>query len=164
METLTKMKTSWSFWYHSSKVRDWSRDSYVFLYKTQYAEEFWGVFKLFTQKHFESGIIFIMKDNVFPDWSSPENKNGGFISIKVDTRGKHYSLVHVLRTWIERMISETIIKDVHIAHGISLSPKSGHCILKLWLKNKIKHTQQLLPLDLPLVKTNKFTAFVHKKS
>ena len=105
METLTKMKTSWSFWYHSSKVRDWSRDSYVFLYKTQYAEEFWGVFKLFTQKHFESGIIFIMKDNVFPDWSSPENKNGGFISIKVDTRGKHYSLVHVLRTWIERMIS-----------------------------------------------------------
>ena len=72
---MIKLNSAWSFWYHSSKVKNWDRDSYKFIYKTQYAEEFWGIFKELSLKHYESGIIFIMRGDIFPDWSSPENKN-----------------------------------------------------------------------------------------
>tara|TARA_B100000902_G_C27321513_1_gene924973 strand:- start:2768 stop:3253 length:486 start_codon:yes stop_codon:yes gene_type:complete len=160
---MVKLISSWSFWYHSSKVRKWDKDSYTFLYKTQIAEEFWGVFKLLTMKHYESGIIFIMREDIFPDWSSPENRNGGFISIKIETKSRNYKLNNITKIWFERLISESITIDKNlITHGISLSPKSGHCILKLWLKDKINNSNSILQPDLPLVKTNKFTAFTHK--
>ena len=58
---MIKLNSAWSFWYHSSKVKNWDRDSYNFIYKTQYAEEFWGIFKELSLKHYESGIIFIMR-------------------------------------------------------------------------------------------------------
>ena len=63
---MIKLNSAWSFWYHSSKVKNWDRDSYNFIYKTQYAEEFWGIFKELSLKHYESGIIFIMREDIFP--------------------------------------------------------------------------------------------------
>ena len=162
---MIQLESHWSFWYHSSKNRNWDKDSYQFLFKTQYAEEFWGVFKLFTQKHYESGIIFIMRDDVFPDWKSPENINGGFISIKIDTKNRNErsnNVIKITQKWIERLISESVTNKKKITHGISLSLKSNHCILKLWLNERIKDVNSVLTDELPLVNTNKFTAFTHK--
>ena len=68
----------------------------------------------------------------------------------------------ISQKWIERLISETITNKKNITHGISLSPKSNHCILKLWLNEKIKDVKTMLCNDLPLANTNKFTAFSHK--
>ena len=165
---MIQLESHWSFWYHSSKNRNWDSDSYQFLFKTQYAEEFWGIFKLLTLKHYESGIIFIMRNDVFPDWASPENINGGFISIKIDTKNRNENpnnVIKISKMWIEKLISETITNETKtITHGISLSPKSGHCILKLWLNEKVKNVNRLLCSDLPLANTNKFTAFTHKHS
>ncbi len=162
---MIKLHSEWSFWYHSSKVKNWERESYKFIYKTQYAEEFWGIFKLISLKHYESGIVFIMRGDIFPDWSSPENKNGGFISIKIETKSRNYKIENITKTWFERLISESVTNNEKmITHGISLSPKSGHIILKLWLKDRIRNANTILPPDLPLVKTNKFTAFTHKSS
>ena len=161
---MISLKSPWSFWYHSSKERNWDRDSYIFLYKTQFADELWGVFKLLSEKHFKSGIIFLMRNDIFPDWSSPENKNGGFISIKIDTRSSDINVVDVTKRWIEQLISESITTEKeYTTHGIKKKKKSDHCILKLWFKDKIKNTHLLLSSDLPFVKNHKFTSFSYKK-
>jgi|TARA_B100001769_G_scaffold270913_1_gene262866 hypothetical protein len=153
------MKNGWSFWFHSSRNASWSRDSYNFLTKTKNAEIFWGIFKYLNQSHYNSGIFFIMKEDVFPDWSSPENKDGGFISIKIDTKELH----NVCKIWIEYMISNEIIEDKKddFVQGLSISPKNGHYILKLWCNQKTKSNK--LIKNLPLIHTSKFTSFSYKK-
>ena len=153
------MKHNWSFWFHSSRNASWAKDSYDFLTKTNNANDFWGVFKYLKESHYNSGIFFVMKEDIFPDWSSPENRDGGFISIKIDT----YDLHHITKIWIVNMISENIIEDKNedFVHGLSISPKNGHYILKLWCNQKTKSTK--LIKNLPHISTSKFTSFSYKK-
>ena len=39
-----------------------------------------------------------MRGDIFPDWSSPENKNGGFISIKIETKSRNYKIENITKT------------------------------------------------------------------
>lgn len=159
---MTKTNIPWSFWYHSSSEHDWSRKSYVSLYKTQIAEEFWGVFKLLTSKHFDRGIVFVMRDDVFPDWSSPENIKGGFLSYKINSGGKKQQFLEVVKLWLERLVSNTLSLNAGvIPNGISISPKSGHFILKVWFPEQLKSIN-VIPRDLPMSNTGKFTSFCQK--
>jgi len=159
---MVKLKSPWSFWYHSSSNQDWSRDSYNYICKTDSAELFWGIYKSIKESHYNTGIFFIMKNDVFPDWSSPENKEGGFISIKIDIS----DLTPICKIWIEHMISEEIIDDISIlpsvVNGLSVSPKNGHYILKLWCSQKTKSSK--LKKNLPLISASKFTSFSYKKN
>lgn len=159
---MTKTQFPWSFWYHSSREPNWGRDSYVFLHKTQNAEEFWGVFKMLGIKHYDNGIVFIMRDDVFPDWSSPENIEGGFLSYKISSGGKKDIFLDIVKSWVERLISNSLSLDSSIIpNGISISPKSGHCILKVWFSKQLKSTN-IIPRDLPMSNTGKFTSFCQK--
>tara|TARA_Y100000389_G_scaffold205111_1_gene263347 strand:+ start:7997 stop:8482 length:486 start_codon:yes stop_codon:yes gene_type:complete len=160
---MVHLNSTWSIWYHSSKNSNWDRDSYVFLFKTQIAEEFWGVFKILSNKHFESGIVFIMRDDIFPDWSSPENINGGFLSVKLGTKSNENYFKEVLKHWIERLISDALTNSIEqLPNGLSISPKSGHCILKVWFKEKFV-SSDILVKELPLINTCKYTSFYQKR-
>lgn len=164
---MIELPYNWTFWYHSSKINDWSKKSYICLNKTKTAEHFWGTYKLFKKEHFEEGIIFIMKDDIFPDWSNSENCKGGFISIKIDTRLDNVNFDNIIKTWIEYLISESIMeKNINniLLHGISISPKSGHFVLKLWLKEKLIKANEQLNTNLPLIKYSKFIPFYKKKN
>ena len=87
-------------------------------------------------------MIFVMKENIFPDWSSPENMNGGFVSVKLDISSKKYNKIHsILRIWLEYLLAEEVKPGNNdIVTGLSLSPKNGHYILKVWLSEKIKQS------------------------
>ena len=156
---MVQLRSKWSFWYHSSKESNWSRKSYIYITKTDDSDLFWGIFKRITLNHYSNGIFFIMLDDIFPDWSSPENRNGGFISIKIDD----INLLSITKTWLERMITESITtnfdNDFKI-HGLSISPKNSHFILKLWCNQKVKSIK--LCQDLPLIQSSKFTSFSYK--
>ena len=104
-----------------------------------------------------------MRDGIFPDWSSPENMNGGFVSIKLDVCTKKYNKIHnTLRIWLEYLLSEQIRENSDIITGLSLSPKNGHYILKVWLSEKIKQSDIHFLKELPMVHTSKFIAFSNK--
>lgn len=152
------LKDDWSFWYHSSSNPDWSKQSYVYITNTNSANIFWGLFKKLENSHYDKGIFFFMRKDIFPDWSTPENKNGGFISIKIECD----DIVKISKIWIEHMISECILTDNAVrVHGISISPKNEHYILKLWTNNKTKTSK--LNDDLPLALHSKFTSFSYKR-
>ena len=160
---MTLSKNFWSFWYHSSNNQDWSRSSYIFIYNTNNCEKFWGIYKKLTNTHFDNGILFVMRDGIFPDWSSPENMNGGFVSIKLDVCTKrHNNIQNILRIWLEHLLSEQIRDNSSIITGLSLSPKNGHYILKIWLSEKIKQCDINFVKELPMIHTSKFIAFSNK--
>lgn len=160
----TKMSNSWTFWYHTHDTKDWSRESYKIIHKVKTAEELWGVFKLITPQHFENGMFFIMKDDIFPDWKSPENENGGFWSIKIDTRTDN-NILNILKIWVNYLVTGRIVSknSCIIVHGISISPKNSHCVLKVWIRDKkFVKFNNMLSNELPYVKTCKFTSFSNK--
>ena len=163
---MLELPNNWTFWYHHTKLDDWSKKSYICLNKTNISEEFWGTFKLFSKKHYDDGIIFIMKENIFPDWSDPENSNGGFISIKIDTRIDNVNIQNIVKIWLQNLISNTLMQKKMnnlILHGISISPKSGHYVLKIWLREKLIKAGEKLNQSLPLIQYNKFIPFYKKK-
>ena len=40
---MIELNSEWSLWYHPIKSNDWSKDSYMFVYRVKTAEEFWGL-------------------------------------------------------------------------------------------------------------------------
>jgi hypothetical protein len=68
-----------------------------------------------------------MRDNILPTWEDPANQNGGCWSYKIAT-----SEVFQLWTDLSRYtVSEILCKKDNI-NGISISPKKGFCIIKIW--------------------------------
>lgn len=162
------LKSSWTFWYHENDSKDWSRNSYKKIHNVNTAEEFWGIYKLFTDENIKNGMFFFMKDDIFPDWKSSKNRNGGFWSVKIESRymiEHNINFVTVLKQWMYHLIDESLISndDKICVHGISISPKSTHCVLKVWVGDKeiISSLTQLCD-KLPCINTCKFTAFSNK--
>ena len=73
-----------------------------------------------------------MRDNIKPVWEDPENVDGGCWSYKITKRDAY-------RAWIElstALIGETILNtNTTEINGISISPKKGFCIIKIWNNN-----------------------------
>lgn len=117
----------WSMYYHDPADRDWTMTSYRKLSTLSCAEEFWGLQDLLSPV-LSRGMFFLMREHVFPCWDDPENIRGGCLTMKVPS-------ADVPAAW-ERMCSEALtegLRGLGPVNGVSLSPKGGHSILKLWL-------------------------------
>ena len=164
---MTNLLSAWTFWFHQHDTKDWSRESYKKIHKICSAEELWGVYKLLNNSHLSNGIFFLMKNDIFPDWKSPENINGGFWSFKIELNPKkNNSVMDILKMWIAYLVADKLIEetqsDISI-HGISLSPKNNHFVLKIWIQNKntVKPNTSFCK-KLPFVDSCKFTPFSNK--
>ena len=73
-----------------------------------------------------------MKDNVFPNWEDPENRNGGCLSFKISSDKIINEWNHLLFCFLNDMI---LSKDNHFINGISISPKKEFNIIKIWINN-----------------------------
>jgi hypothetical protein len=77
-------------------------------------------------------MFFAMREHVFPCWDDANNIDGGCLSIKVPVDA-------VPSTWeylVKRTLGETLVVDPkrwESLNGISVSPKRGFCIFKLWM-------------------------------
>ena len=58
---MIELNSEWSLWYHPIKSNDWSKDSYMFVYRVKTAEEFWGLIDCITYDHLKNGMYFITK-------------------------------------------------------------------------------------------------------
>tara|TARA_B110000285_G_scaffold158816_1_gene177211 strand:+ start:2759 stop:3157 length:399 start_codon:yes stop_codon:yes gene_type:complete len=74
-----------------------------------------------------------MKKDIKPKWEHPENKKGGCLSYKMETKCK----VEIHRVFLDicaQFVNESISDKDEFINGISLVIKKNHIILKLWLK------------------------------
>lgn len=126
----TKLSSEWTLWYHPHKSDDWSQDSYMFIYRVTTAEGLWGMLNQVTEEHLKSGMYFLMRDDIFPDWSDERNIDGGYWSLKIVD-----NITEIWHKWIGYMVAEVLCdtcEDSYSIQGISLSPKLNHAILKVW--------------------------------
>lgn len=120
----------WKIWYHSINDTNWDKSSYKELFLINNIHDFILIKDIFKQNHYQNGMFFIMKDNIFPNWEDPKNRMGGCLSFKVPSS-------NIIEQWDElslRCLTENIMKDNNeYVNGISISPKKEFNIIKIWI-------------------------------
>jgi|TARA_B110001469_G_C9639435_1_gene321290 hypothetical protein len=84
--------------------------------------------------HLQNGMFFIMRDDIFPTWEDPDNREGCCVSFKVpgDTLRFEWNSLMI------RVLGESIHKDPdrHMeVTGLSIAPKKEFNIIKVWLRH-----------------------------
>ena len=141
INTLHKLNSTWSIWYHNPIDKNWSLGSYIKMLEIDTIEDFWKLFNSWEDclPPISEGMFFLMRklENgtyINPLWEDKNNRSGGFWSFKINKEDANL-------IWKElsiNLISETISKNVQntmMINGISISPKRNFCIIKIWNNN-----------------------------
>ena len=127
------LETQWMFWAHLPHDIDWSMASYIPIMKITYVEELITLAHTLPEKLISSCMLFYMRDNVHPTWEDANNRAGGCFSYKIANK-------NVAECWKDlsyAISGESLSDDVGLSAaitGMSISPKKGFCILKIWMK------------------------------
>lgn len=144
-ELYHKLNSNWNLWYHDPQNCNWNLESYQKIYTFNTAENYWALHKFIKNDMLNLGMFFLMRDNITPMWEDENNIHGGCWSFKIIKKD-------AIKAWIQisvALVSESISKESLTITGISISPKKGFCIIKIWNNDKNKSDISYLSNDIP---------------
>ena len=129
-----KLESKWILWNHKLNDNSWSNDSYINIFEINNLLDYKLLKDNITLQNLQNTMFFLMRDNIFPTWEDPLNKDGCSASFKIPS-------LQINKIWnklISYLICENIQKDIQFwnnINGISISPKKEFNIIKIWFKN-----------------------------
>ena len=136
MDNDSKLETEWSLWHHNPLDSDWTLRSYKLLHVINSVDCFWCIFNIINSDNLKTNMLFLMKNNIKPIWEDEENMNGGSLSFKVLHNNIYDAWLELSIALLTENISEDD-NDINDINGISISPKKGFSIIKIWLKKQL---------------------------
>ena len=138
-----QLNTNWCLWYHSINDTNWNKNSYQNLYTIKNLYDLKSLNDSIEKIHLQNGMFFLMRENIFPTWEDPDNREGCCISFKISGG--------ILKEQWDFIMNNILIEDIlkdksnsEYLNGISISPKKEFNIVKLWLrKNDENYTDHL---------------------
>ena len=128
---MEEIEIPWVMWYHSINDNNWDKNSYKEIHEINNLYDYQYLKETFKQDHYQNGMFFCMKKDIFPNWEDPDNRSGGCLSFKVTS-------VKILEEWNDlllKCISNNILDIKNdIINGISISLKKEFNIIKVWFK------------------------------
>ena len=138
-----ELNTKWILWYHSIKDSSWKKSSYTKFFTFSNLIDY-SIFEETVQtNHLQNGMFFLMREDIFPTWEDPDNREGCCVSFKISgsiLRDQWNSIVN-------RIVTEDILIDkerTDFMNGISIAPKKEFNIIKLWLREHNQHYTDIL--------------------
>jgi len=126
-------------------------------------DDFSAYYKALEFDYNYQGMFFLMRGKIKPTWEDVNNIKGGCWSFKI-------SLEHFFSVWKHLsmlMIGESLSTIPHLINGISVSPKRGFCIIKIWNHDSSHSGTELLRIaDVENLEENGpalYTSFDKKK-
>ena len=157
------LHSKWTLYYHNPNSNDWSNSSYRRITQLSSVEAFCAYYKEMDFEECAHGMFFLMRGDIMPTWEDKHNKNGGCWSFKI-------SLEHFFHVWKHLsilLVGESLSSVPLLLNGISVSPKRGFCIVKLWNHTTAYDKTDILKLaDLQYLEDNGpalYTPFNTKK-
>ena len=89
-----------------------------------------------TENIIKNCMLFVMRAGITPMWEDPQNRRGGCFSYKVTNK----TVVGVWRRLTYLLAGYSLTVDpahMDYVNGITISPKRGFCILKIWMRHCI---------------------------
>jgi hypothetical protein len=154
-----KLNTDWVLWYHSINDNNWTNSSYKKIEEIHNLYDLKLILDNIQSNHLQNGMFFIMRNDIFPTWEYPDNREGCSISFKVPAS----QLKQNLDLLITKTLTEDILKDkdkYNEINGLSISPKKEFNIIKLWLKNNTEDYESFIKEYSPYFIKSKS---IHKK-
>ena len=127
---MIELKDSIILWFHGVNNTKWDISSYSQIVNIKNLVEFSTIQKTINHKMFPNSMFFLMKQGVQPIWECPQNKNGGTWSFKI----KDSSVENLWQKVGILFITNKIFQEKTTLQGISIAPKKGYYILKVWTK------------------------------
>ena len=155
------LNTPWTLYYHDPENSKWTIDSYIKIQTIKTVFDIWNINNKLPSRSFHLGMFFLMRDDILPTWEDPRNRNGGCWSYKI-------SILNVYDLWLNLTmytVSENLSKKNEYITGISISPKKGFCIVKIWNSNSsyCENSQLTTQIDNLVHEQSLYTPFKDKK-
>jgi Eukaryotic initiation factor 4E len=130
---MSMLQDKWVVWSHYSHDINWSLSSYEPIMEVASVDELVALLTAFPEKVITSSMLFFMRKGVTPMWEDARNRSGGCFSYKVSTADvKHCWTQSCYAAAGESIGNEAFSEKVN---GISVSPKKGFSVLKIWMAN-----------------------------
>ena len=123
-------RTYYTLYYHNPVNTKWDIDSYQKIpLRIDTPERLVRLQRMLQHIEFHHGMFFLMREDIKPTWEDERNRAGGCFSYKVQCQD-------IARVWFA-LASEMVCESMSTVaenriNGISISPKRGFCILKIW--------------------------------
>ena len=123
---------SWTAYFHEPEDSLWTAASYKLLQKCTSWEALGAVLRELGPHKTTNGLLRIMKEDISPLWENKANIRGGSYCLKVPRR----SAIEVFTRYLAAAARGCCAKEAaNEIVGVTISPKKGFCIIKIWNLN-----------------------------
>ena len=154
---------SWTLYFHSPEETKWTLNTFVNLGPMKTWRDFWSIIDTVKSECLSDGMFFMMRDPCPPLWESHQNIYGGCYSFRCQKKDAAEIYINYLITCMMDNLSSN---EQNKINGVSISPKRGFNIIKVWNTNakNFKDSNDLVSFT-PLVKSGDiiYTPFIQKK-
>ena len=132
----------WTLYFHSQEESKWSLNTFASLGSMKTWRDFWSVIHVLGNEALSEGMFFLMRDPIPPLWENHQNIRGGYYSFRCQKRDASDSYVNYM---ISAMLGELTKMATNQINGLSISPKRGFNIVKVWNQSSVQYNK---PSDL----------------
>ena len=154
---------SWTLYFHSAEETKWTMTTFTKIAKMNNWYQFWAVMDTLNTNSFADGMFFMMRDPSPPLWESHYHIRGGCYSFRCHKKNAADIFLDYV---IASMINCASTNPDNYINGLSISPKRGFNIIKVWNSDSQKHNRiGEINTSLNSVQTSDiiYTPFVQKK-
>lgn len=126
---------AWTLYFHSSEEAKWTLNTFINLGSMKNWHEFWSIIETLKIESLGEGMFFVMRDPSPPLWESHYNIRGGCYSFRCQKKDAADTYLNHI---ISAMTGSLTMHPENTINGISISPKRGFNIIKLWNLNAQK--------------------------
>jgi hypothetical protein len=153
----------WTMYFHSPEETKWTLNTFINLGSMKTWRDFWSVIEALKPDSLSDGMFFLMRDPSPPLWESHHHIRGGCYSFRCQKKDASYIyLNHIIASMLGSLTNDSTNR----INGVSISPKRGFNIIKVWNNDAQKHCRSSdLNTNVSTVREADiiYTQFVQKK-
>jgi hypothetical protein len=122
----------WKAYFHEPEDKLWTADSYKLLQTITTWESLGALLRELGPHKTTNGLLRVMRGDTSPLWENKVNIRGGSYCLKVNRR----SAIDVFQRYLAAAILGVAANNpANEIVGVTISPKRGFCIIKIWNLN-----------------------------
>jgi hypothetical protein len=136
----------WTLYFHAPDDRSWAPDSYKKVHTVSAWEDLGATLRELGTARLTNGMVFAMRGATSPLWEHHSNIRGGSYCIRVTRRNAHEIFLRYLAAAAAGCATTDATANPIV--GVTISPKRGFCIIKLWNADcrTFKDPAEVIPL------------------
>lgn len=120
---------SWTVYFHEPEDKTWTLDSYKRVHSVSSWESLGAILRELGPHRITNGMLFTMKGDTSPLWENKANIRGGSYCLKVSRK----TAAEIYQRYLAAAAAGiATTKPENAIVGVTMSPKKGFCIIKLW--------------------------------